>query len=180
MLLFTSFWPTHACTIPDTQDTFTKNVERFCILGVLKHQHASKWALPLFVVPNKIKPYDFLVFWGCSKRLVRNPLPIPKKKHGIAWVNKSYATALDLNWGYYTIKIGLRCIQNLCHNPSSEVQSKMIFMGHQISSSHVPVIRSFFIFWKTLLSSWNLPYDHLPIHTNINFQYPKKWPSFVP
>jgi hypothetical protein len=28
---------------------------------------------------------------------------------------------------------------------SSEVQSKMIFMGHQISSGHVPVVRSFFI-----------------------------------
>jgi hypothetical protein len=29
--------------------------------------------------------------------------------------------------------------------PASEVQSKMIFMGHQISSCHVPVVRSFFI-----------------------------------
>jgi hypothetical protein len=32
--------------------------------------------------------------------------------------NKSYAKAIDLNLGYYTIKIGLRCIQNLCHLPS--------------------------------------------------------------
>jgi hypothetical protein len=38
-------------------------------------------------------------------------------------------------------------------NPTSEVQSKLIFMGHQILSCHVPVVRSFFIFWKTLLSS---------------------------
>jgi hypothetical protein len=28
---------------------------------------------------------------------------------------------------------------------ASEVQSKMIFMGHQILSCHVPVVRSFFI-----------------------------------
>jgi hypothetical protein len=35
----------------------------------------------------------------------------------------------------------------------SEGQSNMIFMGHQISSCHVLVVRSFFIFWKTLLSS---------------------------
>jgi hypothetical protein len=27
---------------------------------------------------------------------------------------------------------------------SSEVQNKMIIMGHQISSCHVPVVRSFF------------------------------------
>jgi hypothetical protein len=36
---------------------------------------------------------------------------------------------------------------------ASEVQSKMIFMGHQISSCHVPVVRSLFILWKMLLSS---------------------------
>jgi hypothetical protein len=28
---------------------------------------------------------------------------------------------------------------------TSEVQSKMIIMGHQISSCHVPVVKSFFI-----------------------------------
>jgi hypothetical protein len=36
---------------------------------------------------------------------------------------------------------------------TSEVQNKMIFMGHQILSCHVPVVRSFFILWKMLLSS---------------------------
>ncbi len=29
--------------------------------------------------------------------------------------------------------------------PSSEVQNKMIIMGHQLSSCHVTVVRSFFI-----------------------------------
>ncbi len=51
--------------------------------------------------------------------------------------------------------------------------SRQIFMGHQISSCHVPVVRSFFILCKMLLSSWNVPYDHLLICTNITFQYPK-------
>ncbi len=32
------------------------------------------------------------------------PLPILKNKHGIAWVDKSYATALDLK-GYDTIRL---------------------------------------------------------------------------
>ncbi len=63
---------------------------------------------------------------------------------------------------------------------TSEVQNKMIIMQHQILSCHVPVVRSFFILWKMLLSSWNIPYDHLPICTNITFQYHKKWPCFVP
>jgi hypothetical protein len=30
-------------------------------------------------------------------------------------------------------------------NGTSELQSKMIFMGHQILSCHIPVFRSFFI-----------------------------------
>ncbi len=56
---------------------------------------------------------------------------------------------------------------------SSEVQNEMIITGHQISSCHVPVVRSFFILWKMLLSSLNLPYDHLPKYTNIIFHYPE-------
>jgi hypothetical protein len=36
---------------------------------------------------------------------------------------------------------------------SSEVQNKMILMGHQISSCHAPVVGSFFIFQKIILSS---------------------------
>jgi hypothetical protein len=74
--------------------------------------------LPSFIVPNKIKPCDILAIFGSNKWLVRKPFPIPKYEHSIACVEKSYATALDLNLGYYTIKIGLRRIQNLCHLPS--------------------------------------------------------------
>ncbi len=56
-----------------------------------------------------------------------------------------------------------RCSIRLGHFiASSEVQNEMIIMGHQILSCHVPVVRSFFILKKMLLSSWNLPYDHLP------------------
>ncbi len=35
--------------------------------------------------------------------------------------------------------------QQVYERSASEVQSKMMFMGHQISSCHVPVVRSFFI-----------------------------------
>jgi hypothetical protein len=30
----------------------------------------------------------------------------------------------------------------------------MILMGHPVSSCHVPVVRSCFIFFQTILSSW--------------------------
>jgi hypothetical protein len=37
--------------------------------------------------------------------------------------------------------------------PPSEVLTKMILMGHPVSSCHVPVVRSCFIFFQTILSS---------------------------
>jgi len=36
---------------------------------------------------------------------------------------------------------------------TSEVQSKLILMGHPVSSCHVPVVRSFFILFQTSTSS---------------------------
>ncbi len=54
----------------------------------------------------------------------------------------------------------------------SEVQHKMIFMGHQIFSCHVPVVRSFSIDFKIIPSSWNCWYDHLPKYFNITLKLP--------
>ncbi len=56
-------WPSFPI-VKDTQDTLTNKVERLCLLGVLKQQQASNWASPSFIVPNKIKPYDFLAIFG--------------------------------------------------------------------------------------------------------------------
>ncbi len=44
------------------------------------------------------------VFWEVNKRLVRKPFPIPKISTVLQEIEGfSYATALDLNMGYYTI-----------------------------------------------------------------------------
>ncbi len=51
-------------SVKDTQDTLADNVERLCILGVLKQQQVSNKALLSFIVPNKIEPYDFLAIFG--------------------------------------------------------------------------------------------------------------------
>jgi hypothetical protein len=67
-----------------------------------------------------------------------------------------------------------RCLLSASTIDSSEVQNEMIIMGHQILSCHVPVVRTFFILKKMLLSSLNLPHDHLPKYTNIIFHYPNK------
>jgi hypothetical protein len=45
-------------------------------------------------------------FWGANKRLVRKPFPIPKISTVLQELEGfTFATALDLNMGYYTIRL---------------------------------------------------------------------------
>jgi hypothetical protein len=80
-------------------------VERLCKLGVLERQPASEWALPSFIISKKDKTVRFVSdFWEVNKRLVRKPFPIPKISTVLQEIEGfSFATALDLNMGYYTI-----------------------------------------------------------------------------
>jgi hypothetical protein len=84
-----------------------KEEERLCKLRGLERQPASEWASPSFIIPKKDKTVRFLCdFWEVNKRLVRKPFPIPiintvlQEMEGF-----SFATALDLNMGYYTIRL---------------------------------------------------------------------------
>jgi hypothetical protein len=88
------------------KDTIMKEVERLCKLGVLERQPAAEWALPSFIIPKKDKTVCFLSdFWEVNKRLVRKPFPIPKISTVLQEIEGSFATALDLNMGYYTIRL---------------------------------------------------------------------------
>ncbi len=89
------------------KETIIKEVERLCQLGVLERQHASEWASPSFIIPKKDKTICFLSdFWEVNKRLVRKPFPFPKISTVLQEIQGfSYATALDLNMGYYTIRL---------------------------------------------------------------------------
>ncbi len=89
------------------KETIIKEVERLCQIGVLERQPASEWALPSFIIPKKDKPICFLSdFWELNKRLVRKPFPIPKISTVLQEIEGfSYATTLDLNMGYYTIRL---------------------------------------------------------------------------
>jgi hypothetical protein len=86
-------------------DTIIKEVERLCKLGVSERQPASEWALPSFIVPKKDRTVRFLCnFWEVNKRLIRTPFPIPKLSTVLQEIEGLlFATALDLNMGYYTI-----------------------------------------------------------------------------
>jgi hypothetical protein len=72
-------------------------------MGVLEQQPSSKWASPLLIMPKKNKTICFLSNFGeVNKRLIRKPFPNSK----ISTVEGfTFATALDLNIGYYTIRL---------------------------------------------------------------------------
>ncbi len=89
------------------KETIIKEVERLCKLGVLELQPASEWASPSFIIPKKDKTVRFFSnFWEVNKRLVRKPFLILKISTVLQEIEGfSYATALDLNMGYYTIRL---------------------------------------------------------------------------
>ncbi len=89
------------------KDTLIKEVERLVKLGVLEWQPASEWASPLFIIPKKNRTVCFLSNFGeVNKRLIRKPFPIPKISMVLQELEGfTFATALDLNMGYYTIRL---------------------------------------------------------------------------
>jgi hypothetical protein len=73
----------------------------------LERQPASEWASPLFIIPKKNRTVRFLSnFWEVYKRLIKKPFPIPKIHTVLQELEGfTFATALDLNMGYYIIRL---------------------------------------------------------------------------
>ena len=97
-----------AYPVPQKQlKMFRKEVDRLEEIGVLKRQPASEWASPSFPIPKKDKTVRFLTdFREVNKRIIRTPFPIPKISSVLQEMEGfTYATALDLNMGYYTIRL---------------------------------------------------------------------------
>jgi hypothetical protein len=103
-------------------------VERLCKLGVLQWQPASEWALPSSIIPKKDKTVHLLSdFWEVNKRLVRKPFPIPKISMVLQEIEGFFfAAALDLNMGYYTIRL----------DPDTSKICTIIFPGENIPTSN--------------------------------------------
>jgi hypothetical protein len=89
------------------KETTIKVLNRLCDLGVLEFQPASEWASPSFIMPKKDYTVRFIRnFREVNKRLVRKPFPIPKNSTVLQELEGfTFATALDLNMGYYTIRL---------------------------------------------------------------------------
>ncbi len=89
------------------RETIKKEVKRLCELGVLEWQPSSEWAAPSFIQPKKNGTVRFLTdFRELNKRLVRKPFPLPKISTVLQELEGfTFATSLDLNMGYYTIRL---------------------------------------------------------------------------
>ena len=87
--------------------TLKTEVQRLVDLGVLEKQPSSEWASPTFIIPKKNNTVRFISdFREVNKRLVRKPYPIPKISTVLQEMEGfTYATALDLNMGYYTLRL---------------------------------------------------------------------------
>ncbi len=82
-------------------------MERLIKLGVLDRQPAFEWASPFFIIPKKNRTVHFLGnIWEVNKRLIKKPFPIPKLSTILQQLEGfTFATALDLKMGYYTIRL---------------------------------------------------------------------------
>jgi hypothetical protein len=81
-------------------------IKRLCNIGVLEWQPSSRWASPTYIIPKKDSTVRTISdFRELKKRIVRKPYPIPKISTIVQELEGfTYATALDLHIGYYTIR----------------------------------------------------------------------------
>ncbi len=87
--------------------TLMKEIDLLILIGVLKWQPLSKWGLPSFIIPKKDHTVRTISdFRELNKQIVRKPYPIPKISTTLQELQGfTYATTLDLNMGYYTIRL---------------------------------------------------------------------------
>jgi len=102
--------PFHAKAFPIPQvheATIRREVERLCKEEVIEKDSDSQWAAPTFIIPKKGGTVRFVTdFRQLNKALKRKPFPIPNIQDILQKIGGfTYATALDLNMGYYNIRL---------------------------------------------------------------------------
>ena len=88
-------------------ETLKKEVARLVKLGVLVKQPFSQWGAPTFIIPKKNGQVRVISdFREVNKWIIWTPYPIPKISTMLQDMEGfTYATSLDLNMGYYTIRL---------------------------------------------------------------------------
>jgi len=99
--------------IPQIHNATLMKENRLVGIGVMKRQSSSQWASPIFIIPKK----DMMVrtitdFRELNKRIIRRPYPILKISTTLQELEGfTYAMALDLNMGYYTIRFDPKAVE---------------------------------------------------------------------
>jgi hypothetical protein len=108
-----------------------KEIKWLCNIGVLVWQTSSKWVLLTFIISKKYGTMRTISnFRELNKCIVKKPYPI----HQISTILQelkgfTYATALDLNMGYYTIRM----------DPSASKMCTIIFPWGKYSYKRLPM-----------------------------------------
>ncbi len=108
-----------------------KEIKQLCNIGVLEWQPSSQWASPTFIIPKKDSTVHTISdFRELNKRIVRKPYPIPKISTILQELEGfTYATALYLNMGYYTIRL----------DPTASEMCTIIFLWGKYSYKRLPM-----------------------------------------
>ena len=87
--------------------TFKTELMRLVEIGVLEKVQESKWGTPVFIIPKKEGTVRLLTdYRKVNGQIVRKPFPIPRIADTLQQLEGfTFATALDLNMGYYTIPL---------------------------------------------------------------------------
>ena len=97
-----------AYPVPHSQEQkLREEVDRLCIQGILKKINRSEWACPMFTISKPDKSLCSLAdLRELIKRIKRHPYSIPKRQDMLQKLEGyMYATSLDLNMGYYHLRL---------------------------------------------------------------------------
>jgi hypothetical protein len=108
-----------------------KKIDRLVAIGVLKWQPLSMWASPSFIIPKKNHTVRTISdFRELNKSMVRKPYPIPQISTTLQELEGfTYVPTLDLNMGYYTIRL----------DPTAAKMSTIIFPLGKSSYQMLPM-----------------------------------------
>ena len=121
-------------TVPKVHETkFRNEVERLVSLEVIEEENDSEWGAPSFAQPKaKANRVRFLSdFQNLNRKLKRNLYPMTKIREMLINLEGfKYATSLDLNMGYYHIRLRKKA-SNMCTIilPWVKYQYKRLPMG---------------------------------------------------
>ena len=92
----------------------------------------SQYGTPIFIIPKKEFTVRFIKdYRRLNQKLVRNPYSLPSLVNTMHKLERfQYVTALDINMGYYTIRI----------SPASQYMTRIVTEFGKFRYNHLPMV----------------------------------------